>query len=48
MVWKEKKLWKIVLWRNYVKFHYMMGVFKKNEILIEEIGVDDQDGDDEP
>jgi len=25
-----------------------MGIFWKNEILIEEIGVDDQDGDDEP
>jgi hypothetical protein len=25
-----------------------MGVFWKNAILIEEIGVDDQDGDDEP
>jgi hypothetical protein len=37
-----------VLWKSYVEFHYTMGFLRKNAILVEKIGVDDQEGDNEP
>lgn len=35
-------------WKSYVEFCYTIGFLRKNAILIEKIGVDDQEGDDEP
>ncbi len=47
-IWKENSLWKIMLWKSYVEFRYAMGFLRKNAILVDKIGVDDQEGDDEP
>lgn len=33
-----------MLWKSYVEFDYAMAFLRKNAILVEKIGVDDQEG----